>query len=71
MGTPPVSTLPRAVTMAAGVIPAARARWEASWITGPSMTGSENGIPTSMASAPAEATASTTAVQSAPSPPVT
>ena len=42
---------------AGGVMPAARARSFASWMTGPSMTGSENGMPTSMASAPATAAA--------------
>src|SRR4029450_7991001 len=34
-----------------GVAPSASARREASWITGPSMTGSEKGIPSSIASA--------------------
>ena len=42
---------------------------EDSWMTGPSITGSENGMPTSMPSAPACATASTMWVQPA-SPPV-
>ena len=43
---------------AGGVIPAARARSFASWMTGPSITGSENGMPTSIASAPADTAAS-------------
>ena len=47
------------------------ARCDASWIVRPSMTGSENGMPTSIASAPARATARTTSSQDAPSPPVT
>ncbi len=42
-----------------GVAPSARARSEASWIVGPSITGSENGMPSSMASAPEAAQAST------------
>ncbi len=54
-----------------GVVPARSARSLASWITGPSITGSENGMPTSMASAPAAASARTTSSQSSPRPPVT
>ena len=42
-----------------GVAPSASARSDASWIVGPSITGSEKGMPTSMASAPAAAQAST------------
>ena len=38
---------------------------------GPSIIGSENGIPISTASAPAAATAWTTSIQSGPIPPVT
>ena len=37
---------------AAGVAPASSAIRDASWITGPSITGSENGMPTSIACAP-------------------
>ena len=50
-----VSWPARASRIPGGVAPAASARSEASWMTGPSMTGSENGMPTSMASAPASA----------------
>src|SRR3954452_964344 len=57
--------------MDCGVAPAASARSDASWIVGPSITGSENGMPISIASAPAAATARTTSVHSSPSPPVT
>ena len=39
------------------VVPAARARSLARWITGPSASGSENGTPTSMMSAPARSRA--------------
>jgi hypothetical protein len=35
------------------VWPAFRARWPAAWIAGPSAIGSENGIPSSITSAPA------------------
>jgi hypothetical protein len=34
-------------------MPAWRARWEASWMTGPSAVGSENGTPSSRMSRPA------------------
>src|SRR5690349_1867881 len=54
-----------------GVAPRSSARWLASWIVLPSMIGSENGIPISIASAPASATARTTSHHCAPSPPVT
>ncbi len=57
--------------MAPRFAPCSRATSDASWMVGPSMTGSENGMPTSMASAPAAANALTTSVQSSPSPPVT
>ncbi len=39
--------------MLAGVAPMRRAWSDAAWIVGPSITGSENGMPTSTASAPA------------------
>ena len=55
----------------AGVAPDRSASAEARWMTGPSMTGSENGIPISIASAPASARARTTSSQSCPRPPVT
>ena len=54
-----------------GVAPDPSASAEACWMTGPSMTGSEKGIPISMASAPAAAIARTTSSQSRPRPPVT
>src|SRR3954451_20507827 len=57
--------------MPAGVAPMSSARCDASWIVRPSITGSENGIPISIASAPAAATARTTSSQAAPRPPVT
>src|SRR6476661_52942 len=49
--------------MEAGVAPLASARSDASWIVGPSITGSENGMPISIASAPASASARTTSIQ--------
>ena len=58
-------------TIFAGVAPSSSARCDASWIVRPSMTGSENGMPISMASAPASATARTTSSQAEPRPPVT
>src|SRR5690349_12033316 len=54
-----------------GVAPRSSARWLASWIVRPSMIGSENGMPTSTASAPPSTTARTTSHHSRPSPPVT
>src|SRR6266511_1250740 len=53
------------------VAPASRASLDASWMTGPSMTGSENGMPTSMASAPAASSPRRTSPVAAGSPPVT
>src|SRR6185437_4577456 len=53
-----------------GVVPRPRARTEASWITGPSIIGSENGMPTSTASAPAATTAWSTSTQSSVIPPI-
>ena len=51
-----------------------RARWSArtaaSWITGPSIIGSENGMPTSTASAPAATIAASDCVQSSVMPPM-
>src|ERR1051325_4294130 len=41
------------------VVPAASARCDAAWITGPSAIGSENGTPSSIASAPARSSSST------------
>ena len=43
----------------ARVTPAASARWVARWITGPSASGSENGMPSSMTSAPRRAASTT------------
>ena len=40
-----------------GVTPASSARVPAAWITGPSASGSENGTPSSIRSAPASAAA--------------
>ena len=56
---------------ACGVVPRSRARTDASWMTGPSIIGSENGMPTSTASAPAATTAWTTSTQSSVIPPIT
>src|SRR6478672_949413 len=70
IGTP-ASRPASASTIDAGVAPISSARCDASWIVRPSITGSENGIPTSMASAPASATARTTSSQPRPRPPVT
>jgi len=56
--------------MLVGVAPAPRASSLAAWIVGPSITGSEKGIPTSMTSAPAAATARMVSTQSPPRPPV-
>src|SRR5207253_4151630 len=67
----PASTSASALTTPTGVAPSASARRVASWTTGPSIKGSENGMPISMASAPAAATARTTSTQSRPRPPVT
>src|SRR5262245_12317755 len=67
----PASTSRSSVRIPGRFAPAAKAASEASWIVGPSITGSENGMPTSMASAPASANARTTSVQSSPRPPVT
>ena len=53
-----------------GVAPSDRARSLACWMVVPSITGSENGTPISMASAPATATAQIVSSQSSPSPPV-
>src|SRR6266542_3325518 len=54
-----------------GVAPSTSARREASWITGPSMTGSEKGIPTSIASAPASSSPRSSSASTPASPPVT
>ncbi len=65
------SPLRTASRIDAGVAPAARAATDASWMVAPSMTGSENGRPTSTASAPASTMAASTSTQSARTPPVT
>jgi hypothetical protein len=54
-----------------GVVPAASDATEACWMTGPSIIGSEKGMPTSTASAPAAATASTTSIQFGTMPAIT
>src|SRR4249920_1075152 len=54
-----------------GVAPSTSARRAASWITGPSMTGSEKGIPTSIASAPAPSSPCSSSASTPSSPPVT
>ena len=56
----------RSSRIAGGVAPASSARCDASWMTGPSITGSENGMPTSMASAPAAAAARMASSQPVP-----
>src|SRR4051794_23789435 len=66
-----MSSLAASPITPAGVAPRSRARREASWMVRPSITGSENGMPTSMASAPASAMARTTSSQPDPRPPVT
>ena len=53
-----------------GTVPRCSARSAASWITGPSIIGSENGIPTSTASAPAATTAARVWPQSSVMPPI-
>src|SRR3954468_6726721 len=67
----PASTSRTSSRMDCGVAPRRSARCDASWTTGPSITGSENGIPTSTASAPASAMARTTSTHSPSMPPVT
>ncbi len=67
----PTSIRASSARIDSGVVPRASARMEASWMVGPSMTGSENGMPTSTASAPAATTACNTSVHSGESPPVT
>ena len=67
----PTSTRLRSARIPSGVVPRSRARSEASWMVGPSIIGSEKGIPTSMASAPAPASASTVSNQWSSMPPVT
>src|SRR3954453_16204455 len=60
-----VSSLPRKARTSSSVFfkvcPALRARWDDSWIAGPSAIGSVNGIPSSLTSAPAAGTARTRA----------
>src|SRR3990172_3748057 len=56
---------------AAGRAPACRARLDASWITPPSITGSEKGMPTSIASAPACSSPRRSSASTPGSPPVT
>ena len=53
-----------------GTVPRCSARSAASWITGPSIIGSEKGMPTSTASAPAAITAASDCVQSSVMPPM-
>ena len=65
------STWRRASSTPAGVVPRSSACNDACWTTGPSIIGSEKGMPTSMASAPAAARAWTTCTQSGDIPPVT
>ena len=67
----PTSIRLRSARIPSGVVPRSRARSDASWMVGPSIIGSENGIPTSMASAPAPARASTVSSHSSSIPPVT
>ena len=65
----PASSVAASARMLGGVAPAASARSEASWMIGPSMTGSEKGMPISIASAPASVAARTMSSQPG-SPPV-
>ena len=51
----PASVLATSSITAIGFEPASKASVDASWMVGPSMTGSLKGIPTSIASAPAAA----------------
>src|SRR5204863_5417641 len=55
----------------AGVAPASSASRDAAWMTPPSITGSENGMPTSIASAPALATPRRSSASTDGKPPVT
>ncbi len=61
----------RSARIPSGVVPRSRARSEPPGWSGPSIIGSEKGMPTSMASAPAPASASTVSSQSSSIPPVT
>jgi hypothetical protein len=67
----PASTAESSPRIPAGAVPRASDRTEASSMVGPSMAGSEKGMPTSTASAPASATARRTSVHRSSSPPVT
>ncbi len=53
-----------------GTVPRPNAFSAASWITGPSIMGSEKGMPTSTASAPAATTAASDCSQSSVMPPM-
>src|ERR671935_1359499 len=65
MSTTGTRSLSRAATSRTpcSVAPVASARVPAAWITGPSASGSENGTPSSITSAPASAQASPMAVE--------
>ena len=69
-GTPSRVSLSASSTEA-GVAPPASALADASWMVGPSMEGSEKGMPISTASAPAATTASARRSQSRSTPAVT
>src|SRR3990172_7050049 len=69
-GTPSAASRTVLSTLS-GVAPASRASREASWITPPSITGSENGMPTSTASAPAASSPRSTSASNPGAPPVT
>ncbi len=64
-GTPVAATASTVRSVSATLVPAVSAAYTASWMTGPSISGSEYGRPTSMMSAPASAMA--TAAVIAPS----
>ncbi len=65
----PTSAADSSLSTDSGVVPRSRARVLACWMTGPSMIGSEKGMPISMASAPASAAARTASSQSVDMPP--
>src|SRR5260221_10077408 len=61
-GTPVLATASAVCSTSATRVPPASARWVASWMTGPSISGSEYGRPISTMSAPASAMAVAAAI---------
>ncbi len=53
VGAPVAATASTARSTSAWRVPACSEAWWAAWMTGPSMSGSEYGMPTSTASTPA------------------